>query len=212
MFNLLNKKVAIAFFNFFVLLLLLNPFLLIDPELFIFFSISLIILLFVNDLSEIVVNTFNIKLIQYYYFYIRFFNVQLIFLSELSKFLNLYLYIFNIPFFIKWYQIYFSNLSNFFNLNLDLFNSVLNLHFISFIRNYKIFLLNFYINYYYLMRKAWRYLFIKKRWSNYRILTNYVLKNFFLSSAINNDLLNKHNLAANRSGFNNLLKSLNIKI
>jgi hypothetical protein len=210
MFTILNKQVTSTFFNFFILLLVLNPFLLIDPELFILFSISLIILLFINDLSEVVVNTFNVKLIQYYYFYIRFFNVQLIFLFELAKFMNLYLYVFNIPYFVKWYQFYFSNLSIFFDLNFSKFNNILNLNFMNFIRSYKIFLLHFYINYYFLMRKAWRHLFIKKRWSNYRILTNYVLKHFLINNG--NRTVLSNNLSVNRLGFNNLLKILKLKV
>lgn len=209
MLNTFNKHITTSFFNFFLLLLLLNPFLLIDPELFIFFSIALIVLLFANDLSDSLVNVFNVRLIQYYYFYVRFFNIQLIFLSELSKFLNLYVFTFNIPYFIKWYQSYSNNLSVFFELNFNRFNSLLNLNFLSFLRKFKVFLLHFYINYYFLMRKAWRYLFIKKRWSNYRIMSDYVIKHLSLTKVSAEE---RSNVNLIRSNFSNLIKVLKLKI
>jgi len=91
------------FFNFFLLLIFLNSFLLIDPELIIFFSISFVVILASNYLGEICSKIFTLNFINYYYNYIKFFNIQLLFLYELSKFINLNLFLNQLPIYIEYY-------------------------------------------------------------------------------------------------------------
>ena len=203
----INISVLRSFINFFILLIFLNPFLLIDPELLIFFSISLIILLFINNISEVITKLLQIKLVQYYYYYIRFYNLQLVFIFELSKYINLNLYLFSVPFFLKWFQIYFKNINSLVSLNVKNWNLLLNFNEFYVIKNFKINLYKFYINFFHLLSREFKVRFIKKRLSNYRALTNYILKHFKYKKILNK----RRNAYLIRKDLPHLVKHLKLK-
>ena len=165
------------FFNFFVLLVFLNSFLLIDPELIIFFSISFVIILSVSNLSEIFSKFFNLIFINYYYNYIKFFNIQLYFLYELSKFLNLNLFLNQIPYYIEYYSNFIKYIKNFFVFNITTWTFLLNYNFFRLLKIIKNFLIKFYLNYYFLIIDQINYLFPKSKINNKFILFKYFFNN-----------------------------------
>jgi hypothetical protein len=205
--NNFNSNIARSFLNFFILLIILNPFLLVDPELLIFFSISLIILLFINNLSDVLSIFFRVKVIQYYYYYIRFYNLQLLFLFELSKYLKFYLYLFNLPFYVKWYMFYLNSLNEIFSINFQIWNNLFNLNILTVLHQLKTVFYHFYINFFFLLGREVRLRFLNIKLANYRLLSNYILKHFKFNKSANKT----RNSFLIRRDLPNLLKFLKLK-
>jgi len=174
---LINQIYIKNFFNFFLLLIFLNSFLLVDPELIIFFSISFVVILAVNNISELSLKFFNLFFIKYYYNYIKLFNFQLLFLYELNKFINLNLFLNQIPFFFEYFTKFINFINTFLTTNLVNWNYLFNFYFFKVVRILKIRLIKFYLNYYFLIIDQITYLFPKVRYNDNILLFQYLFHN-----------------------------------
>jgi hypothetical protein len=172
-----NFYILRNFLSFFLLLVLLNSFLIIDPELIIFFSISLVIILSINGLSETFEKFFNVQFLNYYYSYVKFFNVQLLLLHELSRFMHLDLFINFIPFYIEYYNNFIIFIKNFYSFSFKKAISLLNLYYFKLIRFTRSRLIKFYMNYYFLVLDQINYLFPRFKINNLLRLFNYYFYN-----------------------------------
>jgi hypothetical protein len=108
----------LPYYFFTVILTIFNPFMYMDAEFIIFISLSLVILLAFINLNELISKFYFNKLIEFRYNYLKNYNTQLWSLFALNEFLNLRLFIFIIPTYLKWFFFYNTQLNFFFNKKL----------------------------------------------------------------------------------------------
>jgi len=115
---LIIKYKYLPYYFFIVILTMFNPFMYMDAEFIIFISLSLVILLAFINLNELISKFYFNKLIEFRYNYLKNYNTQLWSLFALNEFLNLRLFIFIIPTYLKWFFFYNTQLNFFFNRKL----------------------------------------------------------------------------------------------
>lgn len=189
--DLIKPYYIINFFNFFILLLLLNSFLLVDPEIFIFFSISFLIILSINNLSELLLEFFNNNFLTYYYYYIKLYNFQLYNLYELSKYFELNIYTDNFGYYIDYIIIFKTWMNNFYEFKGKEWVYLLKYHYCLLIENFKLELLEFYYNYLYQLSfktNKSQVIFL-----NEKILLNYLVNSKNFVSVDQRIIVNKNN-------------------
>jgi hypothetical protein len=169
----------LPFYYFFIVIGLLNPFMFLDAEFIIFLSLVLVVLLIIVNLNDFISKFYFNKLIEYRYNFLKNYNIQLWYIFSLIEFLNLRLFIFILPFYLKWYDFYIQQQNLIFNnttkLLLNLIQKLNLLYSFNFLKNIKSDLFSLYVFYFIIFRGKVNVLFMNYKLANYRLMTFYLL-------------------------------------